>query len=236
MVITKQIGLTLALVITSTAAAVAQTAPVIVPINNWSYQRHASTAAEGYLRGRAAVVSAAGQKNYLDSVALVNAQEAVRRNIENRGLYVKTYFENKEINRAYREKYAPVPPTKEQWQRITNASLPDRLTAENFDPSTGALVWPHVLRSPAYAAFRDRIDELMASRTPDNSGDGSPAQREVAELVDGMVLLLKGNSDGLSTSQYGAAKSFLLSLDYEATFPLGGASVAARGFPTAQVN
>jgi hypothetical protein len=113
--------------------------------------------------------------------------------------------------------------------------LPDRLTAENFDASTGALVWPHILRGEEYAAFRNRINDLMANRTPDNSGDGSPAQRELAQLIDGMIMLLKSNGDTVSTSQYGAAKSFLLSLDYEATFRVGTVPVSTRPGSTNQV-
>lgn len=209
-----------ALAVFAASAAMAQDATVVVPINNWSYLRHSSTATEGYLRGAATVVQAAGQKDYLDSVAAVNYQEALRRRISNSGLYVKTYFENKEINRQFREKYATVPPTKEQWERITEASLPDRLTAEQYDANTGRLVWPHILRSDHYTAFRNRIDDLFASRTPENSGDGSPAQRELSRLIDGMKLLLKDNIDSVSASQYGAAKWFLMSLDYEAQLPL----------------
>lgn len=215
----------IALVAVSSIAS-AQNA-VTVPINNWSYQRHASTATEGYLRGSAAVVQAVGQRNYLNSVAAVNHQVALQKRIENSGLYVKTYFENKEINRAYREKYAPVPPTKEQWQRITQASLPDRLTAEQFDPATGQLVWPHILRTDQYKAFRDRIDTLISSRTPENSGDGSPSQIELNELIDGMKMVLKSNIDNVSASQYAGAKWFLLSLDYEAQLPLNGKVVNA---------
>lgn len=209
------------------SVAMAQNA-VTTPINNWSYHRHSSTATEGYLRGHATVVQAAGQATYLNSVAAVNFQEANRRRIENHNLYVRKYFENKEINRQYREKYAAVPPTKEQWARITAAALPDRLTAEQFDPQTGALVWPHILRTDEYRAFRDRIDTLLANRSPENSGDGSPAQRELAELIDGMKMLLKSNIDTVSVSQYGAAKWFLMSLDYEMKMPMTGIPVAAK--------
>lgn len=212
---------TIALLVTSVAGsfAVAQTA-VTTPINNWSYQRHSSTATEGFLRGTATVIQAAGQKNYLDSIASVNHQEALRRRIENSNLYVKTYFENKEINRQYREKYASAPPSAERWARITAASLPDRLTESQYDPTTGKLVWPHILRDEEYTAFRDRINELFASRSPNNCGDGSPSQREIANLIDGMKMLLKSNIDTVSLSQYGNAKMFLMSLDYEAQLPL----------------
>ncbi len=209
------------------AGAYAQTGLPQPPIYNWTYLRHSSTPIEGVLRGQAAVVQSAGQANYLNSAAAVNYQEAARRRIENAALYVKTYYENKELNRQYREKYAPVPPTKEQWERITEKMLPDRLTAKNFDPVTGQLIWPHVLRTDEYKAIRERIDALLATRTPDNSGDGSPSQREIAQLVDAMMLLLKQNIGTLSTSQYASAKEFLRSLDYEMTFPMSAGPVDA---------
>jgi len=225
--ISKVAAVTLCIVVTATSMVVAQNQTITTPISNWSYQRHSSTATEGYLRGTAAVVQAVGQSNYLNSIAAVNHQEAHRRQIENSNLYVKTYFANKEINRQYREKYARVPLTKEQWARITAAALPDRLTAEQFDPTTGTLVWPHVLRTNEYKAFRDRIDVLVANRTPENSGDGSPSQRELAELIDGMQLLLKMNVNTLSPSQFGAASWFLKSVDYEAQLPMTGIPVVA---------
>lgn len=215
------LALTFAVLTTSVALAQSGGDPVAqVPINNWSYQRHASTAGEGYLRGSAAVIQAAGQQTYLNSLAYVNFHEGNRRRIENGSLYVRRYLENKELIRQYREKYAPVPPTKEQWARITEASLPPRLTAEQFDSATGNLVWPHILRDAQYTAYRERIDQMMATRTPDNSGDGSQSQRQLTQLIDGMLLLLKDNVKNVSTSQYGSAKTFLLSLDYEIMMPL----------------
>lgn len=217
------VGIALFCVSTSTFAQgqAGQGQVVTTPINNWSYQHHASTATEGVLNGQARVVQAVGQATYLNSIAAVNQQEAYRRWIENRKLYVKTYYENKEINREYREKYSSKPPTKERWARITASALPDRLSGEQYDAVTGRLVWPHVLRTDEYKAIRDRIDELLVTRTPENSGDGSPFQREIASLVGGMKMLLKDNIDTLSTSQYGNAKGFLESLAYEAELPMG---------------
>ena len=60
----------------------------------------------------------------------------------------------------------------------------------------------------------------MTTRTVDNSGDGSPSQRQLASLIDVMEQILLSNIDSLSSSQYGAAKSFLVSLDYEGLQPL----------------
>ena len=193
---------------------------VVPPIVNWSYVGHSSTFEEGYLRGSAAVVQSVGQANYLQSVAAVNYQEAARRNIENQHLYVRKSIQTRELVQQYRQRYSPATLSPEQRQRVLEASLPDRLTNDQFDPITGKLIWPHILRTDQYTAFRDRIDQLFSNRTPDNSGDGSPAQQELASLIDGMKLLLKSNMQSVSLSQYASAKWFLRSLDYEAQFPL----------------
>jgi hypothetical protein len=190
----------------------------MVPINNWSYYNHSSTAAEGFLRGQAAAVQAVGQAQYLQSLAAVNYAEATRQQIDNHRLYVKTNLANREEVQNYRERYVRRPITKEQWQEFAKRALPDRLTADQYN--NGKLVWPHILRMDEYAPMRKRIDELVAGRTFDNSGDGSPMQRELASLVDSMKILLRQNIDTLSSSQYGNSRWFLTCLDYEMKFPL----------------
>lgn len=224
--IQKTIALAAMVALVNTCSLYAQPA-VTAPINNWSYQHHSSTPTEGYLRGAASVVQAAGQKNYMDSMAVLNLQESKRRAIENSKLYVKTFIENREAIRDYRKRYAPVPPTKEQWEHIVSISMPDRLTSGQYDRQTGRVVWPHILRMDEYTAVRERIDQLLKKRTPDDSGDGSPTQRELATMIDALQILLKGNVNSLTVGQYGSAQAFLKSLDYEMTFQLDALAVNA---------
>jgi len=198
----------------------AQGGAVAAPIVNWSYLGRSSTFEEGYLRGSAAVVQSVGQANYMNSLAAVNFQEATRKQIENQGLYVRNNIQNRELVHQFRERYRPSAPTQEEWQRVTEALLPDRLTSDQFDPINGKLIWPHILRSEEYQAFRERVDAIFSNRTPDNSGDGSPSQRELASLIDGMKMLLKSNINTVTLSQYASSKWFLKSVDYEAQFPL----------------
>ncbi len=201
------------------------TGPVAPPIVNWSYVGHSSTLQEGYLRGAAAAIQSAGQANYLNSIAAVNLQEAQRQALENQSTYVRNTLQNRELIQQYRERYRPRAPTAEEWKRVTEASLPERLAPDQLDPVTGELVWPHILRTDEYRPFRERIDVLFSNRTPDNSGDGSPAQRELASLIDAMKMLLKSNIKTVTLSQYSGAKWFLKSLDYEAQLPLQGLPV-----------
>ena len=211
----------------------AQQPPVaLAPISNWNYQHHASTFEEGYFRGAASVLQAAGEANYTNSLAAVNFQEAYRRQLENSRLYVQVFLERREMVRQYLDRYGEHPPTREQLERVAKAALPDRLTADEYDPATGKLVWPHILRDVAYDPFRRRIDELMASRTPENSGDGSPWQRELHQLVDGMQRLLRQNIDSVTAQQYARAKWFLISLNYEGMLSPNEATVAAADTAT----
>jgi len=208
----KTVTLSLTVLAALAGVSLAQ-APAMAPISNWTYYNHASTAGEGYLRGQAAAVQAVGQANYLNSLAAVNYADAYRRQIENNNLYVKTYIANREEVYKYRERYTRTPLTKEQWQEFSQNALPDRLTSDQY--SNGKLVWPHILRMDAYKPLRERIDVLAAKRSPEDSGDGSPTQREIASLVDTMKIMLRQNINSLSSSQFGDSKWFLTCLDYE---------------------
>jgi hypothetical protein len=208
---------------------------IVTPINNWSYQNHASTAAEGFLNGEARVIQAVGQTNYLNSVAAVNYQEAQSKWIDNRKKFVTTYYENKVYSKEMRDRYAKKPPTKEVWDKITANSLPDPLTTHEYDRVSGRITWPHILRTNEYDAFRNRIDQLMVKRTADNDGDGSPFQREIASLVDAMKMLLKTNINTVTDSQYADAKAFLRSLDYEVKV-IRSAPAASDPASTASIN
>lgn len=197
----------------------AQEPAVAYPSNNWSYIGHSSTATEGYLRGQASVVDAAGQYNYYTSLAAVNRAEAIRRGIENEKLYVKTYLEIKEMRAEFWEKYKPRPANAEIRRMANELAQPDQLSDEQFNRTTGQLYWPHILRQPEYAAMRNRVDELFAARTIENSGDGSSNQREIDSILDGMHRLLVHNADSISVQQFSDANSFIRSTAYEAQIP-----------------
>jgi len=64
---------------------------------------HASTAAEGALRGMADVTRSAGAANLMNSQAAGYWQDAQRRYIENRQYGAETYFNMRAANRAARE-------------------------------------------------------------------------------------------------------------------------------------
>jgi hypothetical protein len=208
------VGVTLSLAFVQGSAVFGQ---LTTPIYNWSYQNHASTAAEGFLNGQARVIEAASQANYLNSIAAVNYQEANSKWIDNQKKYLTNYYEHKVYSKEIRDRYAKQPPTREQVTRIAMSALPEPLTAQAYDRASGQLVWPHILRSSEYDAFRKRIDELMGKRSTIVDGNGSAFEREVSSLVEAMRMLLKTNLQSVTDNQYAESQAFLRSLAFEVT-------------------
>lgn len=196
--------------------ASAQEPVIFQPVYGWSYLDRASTPVEGWFRGQAMAMQAAGQADYYQSLAAINYQQAFEKALENRKRATEVYYTRKEMAKTYDEKYSKKPPTEEDSKRYAKMLVPPRLTPEQFDPSSGRLQWPHVLRRSSYDPVREKIDRLMQSRTVDDSGDGSPSHTKIRQLVEVMKELLKENMSEVTPQQYANAKGFLVSLEYEA--------------------
>lgn len=209
---------------------------ITTPINNWTYQNHASTIGEGYLNGQARMIQAAGQTNYLNSIAAVNYQEARSKWIDNNKKLVTTYYETRIYNKEIKDRYARRTPTREQWDKIISSALPEALTNNQYDRTSGKLTWPHILRTAEYDAFRNRIDELILARSAENDGDGSPFQREVSSLIDAMKMLLRSNMYSVTDNQYADARAYLTSLDYEVKQNRNTVPVTTDPATTAPIN
>ena len=189
---------------------------------------HASTYEEGVLRGWADVRRATGEYNYNTSAALINREEARSRYLDNREKAVLKYFSIKKINKEYRTQERKPRPTQEEYARLAKEAAPDRLSASQYEPALGKLSWPALFDGDVFAAERDLIDRLIAERTIDNSGLGSPSAKAIELLTAQMKSKLKGQVGSLSASEYMNAKNFLASLEYEAQLPLDVRGVAAK--------
>lgn len=189
---------------------------IAYPASNWSYVNHSSTPAEGFLRGSASVINAAGQFNYYTSLAEVNRGEAIRRAIENEKLYVKTYFEIKEMRAQYYEKYGPKPISREIQRLANEAALPRDLTDDQYDRSSGTLFWPHILRQVEYEAMRKQVNDLFAARSMENSGDGSANEKAISQHLDAILRLMIHNQKSMTPQQFSNASAFLKSVRWEA--------------------
>jgi hypothetical protein len=189
---------------------------------------HASTFEEGFLRGQADLLRAWGDFFYSRSLAMINHEEARRRYIQNRVLGTEAYFSMRETNRQARAAERGPRATQEDVQRFSQMRAPKRLEAHQFDSAFGVLHWPEALQDAQFAQQRTAIDRLMATRTVTDSGAGSESCRQIETLAAQLKGELKDNIDGISPSQYVAAKQFLDSLAREAQQVAAIEGLAAR--------
>lgn len=196
--------------------------------NGDGYGYHSSTAAEGFLRGRAAVIRSAGEFNYTTSLALINIEEARSRYIDNRAKWTETYFAMRKTNQAYREAERGYRPTQEVLNRISQEASPDRLKPSQIDPSLRTIFWPALLSRTDFDSLRTELDGLFAVQRPNNSGLGTENYREIVALTAEMHTLLDTMINQLHPDEYLAARRFIESLAYEARFPAGQQAVVTR--------
>ncbi|MFY7876939.1 MAG: hypothetical protein ACOVQM_15905 [Pirellula sp.] len=204
---------------TQTAIAVAQTA-IAAPTGNWNYIHHSSTATEGALRGQAEVISAVAKYRYMDSLAVINYQEAYRRAIENRHAQVQRYFEERAMVFAYREKYWPKPFAGEARRLAYERSMAKRLTASQFDIQTGALRWPYEFDEARYDDAKAAVDRYFARDQNHERGWGTECEVEVTRLCKTMDKLLYDRSSPLTPNQKYYASEFLRSIVRECQTPI----------------
>lgn len=182
--------------------------------NGFGY--HSSTAAEGYLRGKAALTEAAGDYNLSTAQAWEVAERARALAIENDKLAIQEYFQRQEINRQYRAAARGPRPTMEDMSRRAREAAPDRLDRYQLDPVFGTITWPTALQGPEFAAYREAVEKSFRERDIVNSGVGSQVQRTVARNAEAMEQELKQMIDEFSPAEYVQTKRFLQSLAYEA--------------------
>jgi hypothetical protein len=227
---TSIITTTLILTLTTTALVVADDydrSPQPVPSPS-SYQHHASTAYEGWLRGRADLRRAAGEYNYNSALANMYNQEAYRRYLENRTKKVETYFQMRALNQEARNAERRRRPTREAISRNARRAAPARLASYQFQPLLGTVVWPAVLRDREFQETRESVDQLIAARTIGNSGKGSENHRKVRNLTLRMKGQLKDQIDTMKPMEYVQAKKFLTSLEYEVSHKIKASGLAVN--------
>jgi len=188
--------------------------------NPWYGHYHASTAAESYARGKAALVRSQGQYNLLTAEANVVNQEAYRRGMENQHRKVNGYFALREKNREERAAERRPRATAEQLRRIAATGKPAAVSPSDLDSVTGAISWPTVLEREEYEPFRVALEEVFARRA--DTGRMEAADLEQAEEAsEGMIAELKSHVREIPSHKYIAARRFVESLAYEAQQPAG---------------
>lgn len=190
-------------------------------VRHWPYpyhRYHASTAAESYMRGVAAVTRARGEYNLLSSQAAINAEHARSLGLDNSKKTAETYFEMRKINKESRAAERGPRPTKEDLVRLARTAAPDRLTADRLNRATGQIAWPAALQGDQFAAYRTEIERVFAERAA-NGGMGMEQRQDLEQATGTMLVLLKNDIRQFPPMEYSSARRFIESLAYEAHVP-----------------
>ena len=178
---------------------------------------HASTAVEGYLRGRAAVIQSMGRYNYDTSLALINREEARRMYMLNREQAVETRFAMREANIQHR-KSLRTPINQERAVRFSQSRMPKRLTEDQLDSASGSINWPVALAGADFAKQREQLESLFVVRSAGANGLNGGMRRDVEQTVRLMRGEMKQRIHDMDPSEYLAVRGFLTSMAYEARF------------------
>ena len=185
----------------------------------WGYvDNRASTVGESYARGMSDVIRSRGQYNLDTSAAAINVSQARSNEIKNYRDATNTYFEMRAANRAYRAAARPKRATSEDWVRWAKEGAPKPLSPGEFDPVTGKINWPVMLKADEFAKYREQLDELFAKRA---SSDSLSIQDfiEVDKISKALLEELKAHIKDVPPDLYIASKEFVKSLAYEVRRP-----------------
>lgn len=186
------------------------------------------TVAGSALHGAADLVRAEGDNAYMNSLANINNQVAIKKNIENRDLWVDTYFKMRRTNDAYRASVRRGPVSQGESELMAKMLAPKRLNGTQLEPLTGKINWPVALRGDDFALARRQLDRMFADRSAQNAGVGGELDSSVNSVTNEMRERLKSQINTMSASEYLAGKKFIDSLGYEARFAPGVEGLAAN--------
>jgi hypothetical protein len=180
---------------------------------------HASTFHEGFLRGTADTIRAAGEFNYNTATAALIFEEARKANYANELRHAETFWAKKSLydtqiaaRKNRRLNHAAEKPQTEQ--------VGLRIPVPFVVPSQPGFVWPSAFNHPAFAETRGKLADLFAQRSVVNSGPQSAAALRIQNTVAEMRLLLTDLVREVPPMAYTEAKQFLDRAAYEATLPV----------------
>jgi hypothetical protein len=203
----------------ATAQEVAATAAVPVPVFDRAWGR-ASTVQEGAARGAADMIRSAGVANLLNSKAAQGYEQARSMNLDNRAKYAEVYFAKRRMNQEFRDAQKEPPPTQEQLFRRSEMAKPKRLSPGEFDPVSGRITWPLLLKSKAFDDDRAAMENVFAEMATTERLSFDQYQ-QIREVGARMQKQLNAMIREVSAKDHMKATSFLTSLLYEARLVAG---------------
>ncbi len=183
---------------------------------------HSSTAAEGFMRGRAAVIDATGNWEVNDARAGILDQKARSLSRDNDLKQTEAlYTQEKMWNDARIEARNDRELQAQQGQhllaihRATSYLEAYQLSDRDLNVKTGEIKWPEALQGAKFSANRDRMEELFRQHV----GYGAPqakSAREIARSVDQWSRTLQKEVATMPHEDYLVVQKFLTGLKYSA--------------------
>lgn len=197
------------------------------PVSFGAGYYHASTAAEGFLRGRAAVIESLGNYEVSDSQAGLLREQGRALNRENNLKQTEALHSQKKmwsdaLYQARKESEARAAEgrrliAEKQATVYRNAY---QLSAHELNLKTGAISWPVALQDARFQENRDRLEELFRQHVGYGASNAGSAQ-EIARSVDQWARVLRNDVGSMPREDYLAAQKFLLGLKYGAASLVG---------------
>jgi hypothetical protein len=183
---------------------------------------HASTAAEGYLRGKAAVIDAIGNFKVNSSQAEILSEQARTINLDNNLKQTVTVQAQRkliddarfQVRKDFEARAAEGRQLLAQ-KRATIYRNIYELSADELDLKTGTICWPTALRDAKFQGYRERLEQLFREHVS-YGGAHAETAREIARTVDKLANALRQDVGSMPRDEYMAAQKFLLGLKYGA--------------------
>ncbi len=174
---------------------------------------HASTVAEGSLRGRAALIHSQG--NYLvnEQQAMILEQHATRLKLFND--YCRAQWNDWKLHR--RERRLAVKRQENLATRAQRYRNAYELTDLELDRAEGKIQWPVSLQLPQFEPHRQRLEKLFRRQTRYDLPKPSDTQR-IERECERLIREARRSQTPENSSNYRAAQRFLLGLKYEPLF------------------
>jgi hypothetical protein len=180
---------------------------------------HASTALEGALIGKAAVIDSVGRFRVNDAQANILNEQARALDRENDLLQVQAFHARLEIARKAREAERARRAAKAiegqqllQARQIALHAAVYRLNTDELNLTTGEIRWPAVLEAAKFAAERARIEELVVRQARYGADDVVTA--EIVRASERLARALRAEIGVLPRAEYLAAQKFLVGLKF----------------------
>lgn len=183
----------------------------------WPYGGYyASTAGEGAAMGMAAMVASSGMATLMTSKAAVNAQEAGSIYIDNTVKATQAYIDRQRMLSSYQASLRKPPASAEQLYRMAQMGLPKALTIDQFDPVTGDIHWPVVLRDEPFTTYRETTQKFFHDAVHHPQTFSYSSYNQLRQSSDECLADMKSRIKSYRPNDYIQAKKLVESLAFAA--------------------